>query len=57
MKNAANYYLAVKELEVFPTAASYRDRTGSTGTVTRGQPTSERLVFYRRLDLTELLGG
>lgn len=56
-KNAGGFYLAVKELEVFPTAASYRDRSGSTGTITAGQPTFERLVFYRRLKLTDLPGG
>lgn len=53
-KNAGGYYFAVKELEVFPTAASHRDRTGTAGTITAGKPTFERLVFYRRLDLSDL---
>ncbi|MGU3543370.1 hypothetical protein [Methylobacterium sp. A52T] len=57
MKNAGGFYLAVKELEVFPTAASHRDRTGTAGTITADRPTFERLVFYRRLDLTDLPKG
>jgi hypothetical protein len=58
-----SYYLAVKEFEVFPAAASYRDLTGSTGTTFNfGAPSSpvpayDRLVFYRAFGLQELPGG
>ena len=52
--SAKNYYLAVKEFEVFPSAASYRDNTGTTGTVTGKQPTFGRLVYYRPLGVEEL---
>lgn len=47
-------YLAVKEIEIYPTSASYRDRTGSTGVITDNKPTGEKLVFYRALGLQEM---
>lgn len=58
-----DFYLAVKEFEVFPAAASYRDLTGSTGTTfNRETPSSpvpayDRLVFYRALGLQDLPSG
>jgi hypothetical protein len=54
-----DYYLAVKEFEVFQSAASHRDRTGSTGVIfdqglNPPSPAFERLVYYRALELTDL---
>ncbi|UFZ06354.1 hypothetical protein LQG66_08675 [Bradyrhizobium ontarionense] len=58
-----DYYLAVKEFEVFPAGASYRDMTGSAGSAFNSGPSSspvpayDRLVFYRALGLQELPAG
>jgi hypothetical protein len=58
-----DFYLAVKEFEVFPAAASYRDLTGSTGTTfdsgapTGPVPSYNRLVFYRAMGLQDLPSG
>ena len=53
-EHSEDYYIAVKEFEVFPSAASYHDRTGSTGVIAGQKPTFERLVFYRALSVGEL---
>jgi hypothetical protein len=63
LRSPQDYYLAVKEFEVFPAAASYRDLTGSTGTTFNSDapsgpvPAYDRLVFYRALGLQDLPGG
>lgn len=63
LRKPQDFYLAVKEFEVFSAAASYRDLTGSSGTTfSAGAPSSpvpayDKLVFYRALGLQELPGG
>lgn len=56
-RNPRELYLAVKELEVYPTGASHRDRTGSSGAITNNKPTFEKLVFYRAIGLLDLPGS
>lgn len=58
-----DFYLAVKEFELFATAASYRDRTGTSQIEVKVKPGGAnpsravfpRLVYFRRLPLTEVL--